>query len=66
LFLQELKLQVSVIFGVINFSTILQFFSGPTDKPVTSRIYESGPGEFTVEYMPSLTGKHNQLVIIMS
>jgi len=37
--------------------------SGPNDKLVNHRIYESGSGEFTVEYLPAVTGTQNQLTV---
>jgi len=39
--------------------------SGPNDKMVTHRIYESGPGEFIVEYLPTLTGIQKQLIMMI-
>jgi len=36
--------------------------SGPNDKMVSNRMYESGSGEFTVEYTPSLTGMQAHLI----
>jgi len=36
-------------------------YLGPNGKLVTNSIRESGPGEFIVEYTPTLTGMHDHL-----